>query len=238
MKTGILGLTLWICAAVLGGCASIINSGNPQPMSFQSNPPGATVTIIRKPSSVLISPNEPPDSRVVGQTPLTAYLPRTTYGQAVVFSKEGYTPLEIPIQVQLTPWFWGNAIFGGGPGSLTDISIGAAFEYEPGQFLASLNPIGSTSMENGIGQTYQDRVTMFILRRHGSLISDFSKGSGEDLEALLNLLQIPEAQRKTTRTSLYWLSESYPDPRGFADQVVAKYHSQKTATACGPGASC
>jgi hypothetical protein len=236
MKTGIVCLTLWICAAVLGGCATIVN-GNTQQMSFQSSPEGATITIIAKPGPLCCGPR-PAESVVLGKTPLTTQMMRTEFPQAVVFSKEGHAPIEMPIGEHLSGWYFGNILVGGLIGSTTDISTGAAAEYAPDKFFAVLSPLQTTAIERNVLVDQRDRTRLFILNRHSAIVGDFSRGTGEDLDALLTLLQIPQSQRRSTQESLYWLSQRYPDPLAFADQVAATYPIKQTASGCGPGASC
>ena len=213
-----LGLAVIVGGLSSGGCATLVN-GDTQQMSFQSSPEGATVTIIKKPSTILFGTPVPPDSIVLGKTPLMVGMQRTEYPQAVVFSREGYAPMEMPIHQHLSGWFFGNLIFGGFLGSTTDATTGAAAEYAPNRFFAILSPLDATPMERGMIDQ-QNRVRFFILHRHDSLLFALSMKRGEDLDSLLDLLHIEKANRQATCDRLRTLARTYPDPMIFADHVL------------------
>lgn len=106
---------------VVSGCATIID-GESQQVSFNSNPDGATVLV---------------NGVAVGKTPVS-YLMKRGDGNIVTVKKDGYKSVERTLTTQMNGMFFGNIIFGGLFGSTTDSSTGAAYEYEPGQFMFEL----------------------------------------------------------------------------------------------------
>lgn len=105
----------------VGGCATIID-GDTQQVSFSSNPDGATVLVNGVP---------------IGKTPVS-YLMKRGDGNIVTVKKDGYKSMERTLTTKMNGMFFGNIIFGGLFGSTTDSSTGAAYEYEPGQFMFEL----------------------------------------------------------------------------------------------------
>ncbi len=199
-------LTIIVCAAMLGGCASII-SGTTQEMSFQSNPDDVVVTVSGKP---------------IGKTPVTIQLDKKSE-QSLVFSKDGYKPVTMQLTTTLDPWFWGNIVLGGFIGSTVDGLSGAVHEYSPTQYFVTLQPAGVSRMESPTLKTQRDKAKEFIVVHYTNLIADVSKGVGEDFSALMLLLNIGEDQQADALRKLRALSEVYTDAPEFAEQVTAIY---------------
>jgi hypothetical protein len=225
-------LTLLACAAVLGGCASII-SGTTQEMSFQTSPDAVVVTLIRHVPEELYWPDKNgrgtpikkparEESRILGTTPFTLQLDKAK-DQTVAFSKEGYKPVTIKLATRLDGWFWGNIVFGGLVGSTTDSMSGAVHEYSPSQFFVTLNPEQSTPIELSTRQPQRDKTLVFIVRRYTSLMADLSKGSGEDWSALKGLLHLGQGQEADARQKIQALAMVYPDIAVFATHVTDLY---------------
>ena len=230
-KVGLASLTLLACAAMLGGCASII-SGTTQEMSFQSSPDDVVVTLIRTvkvPTQISTGRNQPTqyvsheETRILGKTPFTLQLDKVEDQQSVVFSKAGYKPVTMKLTTKLDGWFWGNIVFGGLVGSTTDTMSGAVHEYALSQFFVTLNPEVSTTIDQGTGQPQRDKALAFIVRRYTSLMADLSKGIGEDWGALKGLLHIGQGQEPDARQKIRALAMVYPDIAIFATHVTDLY---------------
>lgn len=91
----------------LVGCASIVHGGR-RPVAIDSDPQGALVTIKNS------------DGRIVATqaTPFTAKLsPEDSYFHGMeytaTFELTGYAHAEAYITPQLSPWYFGNIVFGG-----------------------------------------------------------------------------------------------------------------------------
>jgi hypothetical protein len=234
-KVGILAsLTLLACTTLLGGCATILD-GSTQEMSFQTNPEGVVVKLIRsvpdpnvsvdwtKKNSRDVSPTPMRDeARILGKTPFSLQLDRME-GQRIEFSKEGYKPISMKLTTTTNGAFWGNILFGGLPGSTTDAMSGAIYEYAPSQLFVTLNPEMSTTIDQGTGQPQRDKALAFIVRRYTSLMADLSKGIGEDWGALKGLLHIGQGKEAEARQKIQALAMVYPDIAIFATHVTDLY---------------
>lgn len=228
---GGIGLVVW--GMSLGGCATMV-SGTTQEMSFQSSPDNVIVTLVRsvpdgdafaqqaarKAGTALPTRQE---SRILGKTPFTMQLDKIVDPQSVVFSKEAYKPLTMKLGTRIDGNFWGNILFGGFFGSTTDSASGAMYEYEPNQFLVTLNPDPSTPISQSVGQADRDKALAFIVRRHSAVLASLSQGTGEDWTSLMGLLHIAPAQEADARQKLKALALVYPDAGTFATRVTDLY---------------
>jgi hypothetical protein len=199
-------LKIIVFAAMLGGCASIMH-GTSQEMTFQSSPDEVLVTV---------------GGRVIGKTPVTSRLDKKS-GQSVVFSKDGYKPVTMELTTTLDPWFWGNIVLGGLIGSTTDGINGAVNEYSPSQYFVTLTPDGVSSIENLTLKSQRDKAKEFIVGHYTNLMANISQGGGEDLSALMGLLNIGKDQEADALIKIRALSEAFKDPPTFANQVSALY---------------
>ena len=214
-----LGLAVMMGGLSSGGCATLI-SGKTQHMTFQSIPDGATVTVVSHYQNPFGTP-DPGTERFVGVTPLATQLDRTVHRKlGVQFSKPGYRTVELPLGVHTNPWWWGNILFGGLGGSVTDMASGASFEYDENKFFVQLQPEDSTPVEGQVLLNLQEQIRLFILKRHADIRFDLSRGFGEDLASLLTLLSVTEPNREATSDRLRTLARTYPDPMVFADHVL------------------
>ena len=226
-------LTLWACTALLGGCATMM-SGTTQEISFQSSPDDVVVTLIKHVPEQLYWPDKTgrgtpktiparEESRILGKTPFTLQLDKLDEPQSVAFSKAGYKPVTMKLETRLDQWFWGNLAFGSAFGSTTDSMSGAMHEYSPSQFLVTLSPEVSTTIDQGTGQPQRDKALVFIVRRYTSLMADLSKGIGEDWSALKGLLHIGQGKEADARQKIQALAMVYPDIAVFATHVTDLY---------------
>lgn len=233
MKRGIINLAILACAALFGGCATIM-SGPTQEMSFQTSPDKVVVTLIQQHPEELYWPDKTgrgapkskparEESRILGTTPFTLRLDKVDAPQSVLFSKAGYKSVSMKLETRLDQWFWGNLVFGGGLGSTTDSMSGSAHEYSPSQFFITLNPDASTTIDQGTNQPQRDKALVFIVRRYTSLMTNLSQGSGEDWSALMGLLHIERGQESDALKKIRALAMVYPDVAIFANHVSDLY---------------
>jgi hypothetical protein len=201
------------------GCASII-SGTTQEVSFHSNPEGATVTV---------------DGKTLGSTPLAFPLKKSKYRE-VVFQKDGYKTLTLPMESRLNGWFWGNILFGGLVGSTTDGISGAANEYSPGQFMVSLEPSNASPIERETVKSDEQKAREFIIIAYGNLVPELASGQGEYLRSLMDVLKIPAERRPEAIKKLKALSDVYSDIPDFADHAVELYMKPGAAAPSAAGA--
>ena len=199
-------LTIIVCTALLGGCASIMH-GTSQEMTFQSSPEEVTVTV---------------SGRIIGKTPVTSRLDKKS-GQSVAFSKDGYRPVTMELTTTLDPWFWGNIVLGGFIGSTTDGINGSVNQYSPSQYFVTLTPDGASSIESLTLKSQREKAREFIVGHYKNLMANLSQGGGEDFSALMGLLNIEKDQQADALRKIRALSEVYTDAPTFANQVTALY---------------
>jgi len=98
---------LLLSIGVLTGCSTIIN-GSTQSVSLNSQPDGASVTVVNRGGETVHS----------GTTPVTLNLKRgsgyfKSESYTVRFEKPGYAPREIVLAGQTSGWYFGNIVIGG-----------------------------------------------------------------------------------------------------------------------------
>ena len=190
----------------LSACASIV-TGSRQEVTFNSNPDEATVRV---------------NGRTMGKTPITTSLKKES-GQTLVFEKEGYKLLTMQLETHLNPWFWGNIVFGGLIGSTTDGLSGAVYEYSPNQYMVTLQPTGTGSLETHTALSDRQKMKDYIVKNYDGIIKDLEKGPaaqpGEYLTSLLSVLKVSTSQEYSAIKRIRALSEAYPDIMEFADHV-------------------
>lgn len=198
--------------AVLGfsGCATIF-SGSTQQVSFHSNPDGATVKV---------------GERIIGKTPITTSLKRKS-GQTITFEKEGYNAVTSDMTTRLNPWFFGNFLIGGLIGTSTDVSSGAIIEYAPGQYMVTLNSLGTSQLDGSVSRSLAQRTTEFIVVGYDEILRDLHQGGGPYAASLLTLLGISREASEDTMDALVALSEAHVGAPEFARQVVQSFLSPR-----------
>jgi len=113
---------LLIYISFLNGCCSIIHMGISQEIKVNSTPSGSAVLI---------------DNEYKGNTPVLVLLKRRDVHQILV-KKDGYLPYEVFTKRDLSYWIYGNLIFGGALGFLTDAISGSMFNVNPEAIHAEL----------------------------------------------------------------------------------------------------
>jgi hypothetical protein len=127
------------------------------------------------------------------------------------------------MSTKIEPWFWGNILFGGIIGSVTDAVTGAMYEYAPDQYLVTLEPESPSKVSASTEKSKMDRAREFIILSYNQLLSDISKGSGNYLNSLMGLLEIPRGDEAVAVKRIKAFAEAFPDIAQFADQVTAAY---------------
>lgn len=189
------------------GCASIFE-GKVQPVTFNSQPPGAQIIINGMP---------------MGVTPTTLTLKRSDYDKAtVIFKREGHQDQQATIQTKVTGWFWGNIISGGLLGSATDAITGAMWEYSPNNYFVTLTPSKASSGELA-RLDYEIMVRKFILFSHEQLASDLAMGGGESLASLYVLLGVGEHRSGDALIRLMTLVSQSESPPALAEAILNQF---------------
>lgn len=198
-----LGVTLFFLAGLLlaSGCVSIIK-GTSQTLSFNSEPEGAEVLI---------------DGKSFGFTPLAVSLKKNKY-TVVTFKKKGYSTQTVPIEssydgLALLNIFWDF--------STTDLITGAAYEYAPTRYFATLRP--KEANRSGLQQLGgRENIRRFVLFSYSNLGRDAANGDGEYFQALCELLGIvsPSAKQMFLHKLQTIFRENEGDEIKSAEQIL------------------
>jgi len=116
-------IVIVIAVCFLNGCATIIR-GDSQYLDIHTCPVGATV---KMGNNIFTSP-----ARVL----LKKGLPASEY--SFIVKAKGYKDGYATIRQKLSPFLWGNIIFGLFPGLLVDFITGAAYDLYPNPVIVSL----------------------------------------------------------------------------------------------------
>ncbi|VFQ44596.1 PEGA domain-containing protein [Desulfoluna butyratoxydans] len=188
---------------LLTGCATIVK-GPTQEVSFTSVPAGASVIL---------------DGRVLGQTPFTMLLKKKP-GQAIVFEKQGYSPQHMTLTTRLDSWFWGNIVFGGVLGSVTDGFSGSVTEYSPSQYFITLSPVASGKTQPISKKAEAEK---YIVTAYQNIVTELNSDTGEYVASLFTLLDIPTKDQPQAVAQIRDLSNQHASIPEFADQVTRLY---------------
>ncbi|MCS1408593.1 MAG: hypothetical protein M2R45_01769 [Verrucomicrobia subdivision 3 bacterium] len=107
-----------------GGCATITNKST-QPIRFSSEPEGAKVSI---------------NGISRGKTPTTVAVRRANETKIVKFELEGYLPVEVKLDTQISGTTAGNLLLGGLLGLAVDAVSGKGFSYSDDHVHVDLTP--------------------------------------------------------------------------------------------------
>ena len=110
------------------GCATILNDAT-QPVAFSSDPQGAIVTV---------------DGAPMGRTPCTLPIARRGWDKQILFTLDGYKPLNFKLKNTLDGAVAGNIIAGGVIGGIVDGISGRGGAYQESVQVV-LAPTGSTA---------------------------------------------------------------------------------------------
>jgi len=200
-------LTLFVAVPLsFIGCSTIM-TGTTQEVSFNSNPDGARVTV---------------GGRILGNTPFSASL-KKRQGQEIEFEKEGYKPLKMELETRMNSWFWGNIVLGGFFGSTTDGVSGSVHEYSPHQYHVSLQPLGGNDVVSPVVMGQREKAREYILSSYKDIVNDLNKGSGPNLDSLIQMLNIPSADKNSAVKKIQGLSTAYENVLEFANHTIEIY---------------
>ena len=126
MKNTIVAAML-VASVGLSGCATVMN-GTKQPVEFESDPAGATITTAQ------------------GQTCTTpcAFEMRRGDDSMVTFERAGYQPVTVYVQSRTGGGVVGNVLGGGLIGGVVDASNGASNHLYPDPAHIRMVPVGQT----------------------------------------------------------------------------------------------
>ncbi len=117
--------------ALLSGCASM-QSGTTQEVKISSNPEGADVFV------AVSKDNQYVNKVKVGQTPMTVRLARKD--GVVILEKDGFQQTVVPMNRGMNSWVWGDILLTSPLSTSIDTSTGAAYEYDPGEYMVDMKP--------------------------------------------------------------------------------------------------
>ncbi|MBV8879019.1 MAG: PEGA domain-containing protein [Planctomycetaceae bacterium] len=117
--------------AALAGCTLVVQ-GTHQPVTFTSEPPGATFTVAGQ----------------TGVTPQTLDLPKDDY--QISFKLAGYEDASVDLKRKMSNWFFGSIAMGV-LASTIDLATGAWKEFESTDIKIALQPLPDTVVELVVG---------------------------------------------------------------------------------------
>jgi hypothetical protein len=110
---------------MLSGCASIVSKSS-YPISINSTPSGATITVKDKKGLDVYSGNTPANLKLNASA---GFFSKASY--VVTFEMDGYDKRTVPIDFKLDGWYFGNIVFGGLIGILiVDPATGAMWKLD------------------------------------------------------------------------------------------------------------
>jgi uncharacterized protein YceK len=198
---GLMMVVLAMVAAMLSGCATIMPNGGGDQLTFSSEPIGAVVKV---------------DGKQMGTTPCTVNIQKKG-GQVATYEKDGYEPTSVSLPTSVNPWFLGNLLIGGLPGSSTDVSSGNVTKYAEHSYHATLTPLGKVSMNSGCPQAQARR---YIIAQYANILKEINGTRGEYCEALMKVLKVDKSSEDNTIDGIKDISKIYEDIPTFAAKVV------------------
>lgn len=153
------------------GCATLFSSSSDE-VTFTSEPEGAEVVL---------------DGEVVGRTPLSYELERTTFRRSeVLLRKDGYRSERIRVRKALdtVALFNCTSVLSWG----TDALTGAMMEYSPNKYFVELETKGARSDRGHL------RALAFVLVHHEDVARALARRSGASLDALAELFGVTAAE--------------------------------------------
>ena len=130
---------LLVLAALLSGCATIVEGGS-QNVTVETSPPGATCAVDRMGQRL----------GMVAPTPGTVRIDKSKNDLAITCTKDGFRPASIAQAPSFGATTLGNIIAGGVIGVVVDAASGANYTY-PADVKLELSPAGWPLASNGPG---------------------------------------------------------------------------------------
>ena len=125
MKKNLSIIMLLTAMIIAGGCASIVSKSN-YPISINSKPKGADVTVVNKKGAEIYRGNTPAQLMLKSSA---GFFAKASY--LVTIEMEGYQTRTVPVDFALDGWYFGNILFGGLIGILiVDPATGAMWRLK------------------------------------------------------------------------------------------------------------
>lgn len=194
------GAILFGLLVLCSGCATII-SGNKQQVSFDSNPAEADVYV---------------NGIKFCTTPCVAIIDRSKLPPKVEIKKEGYKDVNVPLISRFNYWVLGNVLWNYSSTTAFAVDLvnqSPMSEYDPSRYFAPLEPIKGNKKES------RSELLRFVVSNHDQLIVDISRGTGEHLSALYDLIGVEKDKEAAALSKLKDLSVRYGDTVEFARAV-------------------
>jgi len=183
------------------GCATIV-TGTDEPLTFTSEPEGATVKV---------------GGKLVGKTPLTVAIKKDRH-VAVSFHKNEYKTHITHLHTKKNPWMWGNLIFLNLP-SFTDLATGADIEYEKKHYFVTLQP--EKAFHTSVNR--QRQVKELVVSFSDDIRLELTTNGGEIVDALIASLGLNDSDKESAVRLLNQLSLQNKNDLDFAKAVIKAY---------------
>ena len=135
---------LFAVLATLSSCASIVSKSS-WPVSVNSNPAGATITITNRKGNEVYKGTAP---AMINLKSGAGFFKKESY--IIHYELAGYATKEIPLECRVNGWYWGNLLLGGVLGMLIiDPATGAMYKLNTETVQGTLvkNSTGSVDTE-------------------------------------------------------------------------------------------
>ncbi len=187
--------------ALFTGCASIMTDPSQQ-LVFNSEPNKAEVCV---------------NGSKMGTTPCNILVPRSRPPPPIILKKEGYEDTPVVFTSKYNLWIIGDLMWGycSTTAFLVDINSDKSIMYYPDTFLVTLPPLPGSTPEQKVGaekQKYKSKIVRFVATNYDSLVLELSKGNGDHLTALLDLMEVPAVDREKTVAKIKPLYIKHDDP--------------------------
>lgn len=190
-----------ILASLFSGCASIV--GNPdQQLVFNSVPNKAEVYI---------------DGTKRGTTPVNLLVARRRPPPQIVLKMEGYEDAPVVFTSKYNILMYLNVLwsYSSTTAFLIDMNSANSVMYWPDNFLVTLEPIPGESKEEkekASKERTSSKIVRFVVTNYDALVIEISRGSGDHLRALFDLLETPEDKISESLAAIKKLYIQYDDP--------------------------
>lgn len=125
MKILITSTLVSLTLIIFSGCASIVSKSN-WPVSIDSRPSGATVSIVNRKGIEVYNGKTPAALKLKSGS---KFFSRESY--TLTFTLEGYKTQKVNLECKVNGWYWGNLLLGGVIGMLIiDPATGAMYKLD------------------------------------------------------------------------------------------------------------
>jgi len=125
MKVLITSTLVSLMLLIFSGCASIVSKSN-WPVSIDSKPSGATVSIVNRKGVEVYNGKTPAALKLKSGS---KFFSRESY--TLTFTLDGYKTEKVNLECKVNGWYWGNLLIGGVLGMLIiDPATGAMYKLD------------------------------------------------------------------------------------------------------------